>query len=162
MDCQVGCRGQLDSARLATEQLEFELGFERAKLLAERRLLDVEPRCRASHMTFLRDGNEISEMAQFHTHDVSLTALSYIRQTPGHRLFLIHGERSKTPDRAIPEMGRRAAAQLCRVARCLEQHLPAQLRLGRRGRRRSHRARRRGLSGTDGARPGEAGRSGMY
>src|SRR5437660_6083822 len=34
-------RGQLDSARLAPEQLEFELGFERANLLAERRLLDA-------------------------------------------------------------------------------------------------------------------------
>src|SRR5205807_3271683 len=80
-------RGQLDAAWLPPEQLEFELGFEGANLLAERRLLDAEPRCRASHMTFLCDGNEIPEMAQFHTHDVSLTALSYIRQTPGHRLF---------------------------------------------------------------------------
>jgi len=59
-------RGQLDAAWLPPEQLEFELGFEGANLLAERRLLDAEPRCRASHMTFLCDGNEIPEMAQFH------------------------------------------------------------------------------------------------
>jgi hypothetical protein len=58
--------GQLDTARLAPEQLDLELGLEGTDLLAERRLLDAEPRCRASHMAFLSDGYKIAEMAQFH------------------------------------------------------------------------------------------------
>ena len=158
--------GQLDPARLAPEQLHVELGFERADLLAERRLLDAEPLGRAGDVTLLGDGDEIAEVAQFHSHtyNVSNSSRYHILDTARQLLGiavagLSHGERSETSDRAIPEMGRRAAAQLCRVARGVEQHLPAELRLGRRDRRRSRRARRRRRSGADGARPGEAGRS---
>ena len=60
-------RGQLDAARLAPEQLDFKLGFEGADLLAERRLLNAQPLCRASHMTLLGDGHKIPEMAHFHS-----------------------------------------------------------------------------------------------
>jgi hypothetical protein len=68
-------RGQLDTW-LAPEQLDFELGFEGADLLAERRLLDAQPLCRARHMSFLGDGNEIPEMAQLHSPYVQCIASS--------------------------------------------------------------------------------------
>src|SRR5712675_592092 len=58
--------GQLDAARLAPEQLHFELGFERADLLAQWRLLDAESFRRAGDMPLLGDGDEITEVPQFH------------------------------------------------------------------------------------------------
>ena len=63
-----GCArlGQLDAARLAAEQLDLELGFERPDLLAERRLLDAEPLGGAGDMAFLGDRDEVAEVAQFH------------------------------------------------------------------------------------------------
>ncbi len=58
--------GQLDAARLAAEQLHLELGFEGADLLAQRRLLDAESFRRAGDMPLLGDGDEITEVPQFH------------------------------------------------------------------------------------------------
>ena len=58
--------GQLDAARFAPEELDFELGFERTDLLAQRRLLNPEPRRCAGDMTLLGDGDEIAKMPQFH------------------------------------------------------------------------------------------------
>jgi hypothetical protein len=46
--------------------LNIELPLERANLLAERGLLHPEPFRRPRDMLFLGDGDEISEMPEFH------------------------------------------------------------------------------------------------
>src|SRR5258708_37346874 len=58
--------GQLDPARLAPEQLHVELAFERANLLAERRLLDAKPRGGARDVGLLGHGNEVTQVPHFH------------------------------------------------------------------------------------------------
>ena len=60
--------GQADAARMAQQQRRADLAFERADLLAERRLLHVQFLGRAGHMTFASDGDEIAEVSQFHVH----------------------------------------------------------------------------------------------
>ena len=52
----------------AKQQRRADLAFERADLLAERRLLHVQFLGRAGHMTFASDGDEIAEVSQFHVH----------------------------------------------------------------------------------------------
>src|SRR5205085_7892865 len=78
--------GQLDTARFAPEELYLEFGFERADLLAQRRLLNAQPLRRASDMALLGDGDEIAKVPQFHydTRNVWIEALSYI----GHRVTI--------------------------------------------------------------------------
>ncbi len=58
--------GQLDPARLAPEQLHVELALEGANLLAERRLLDAQPRGGARDVALFRYGNEVTQVTQLH------------------------------------------------------------------------------------------------
>src|SRR4030095_17146188 len=55
-----------DPARLPTEQLDFELLFQRPDLHAERRLLDAQALGRPGHVLFLGHGDEIAKVAQLH------------------------------------------------------------------------------------------------
>src|SRR5256885_15878954 len=72
--------GQADPARMAHEQGGVDLALERADLLAERRLLDVQLLRRARDVALVRDGDEVTEMAQFHEHmlHVSFGYLPYL------------------------------------------------------------------------------------
>ncbi len=58
--------GQFNPARLALKQLRAKLGFERADLLTERRLLDAQALRRAGDMPLLGNRDEVARMAQFH------------------------------------------------------------------------------------------------
>ena len=76
--------GQADAARMAHEQRRVDLALERADLLAERRLLDVQLLGRAGDVALMRDGDEVAEMAQFHgvvraPHSVILSAAKDLR-----------------------------------------------------------------------------------
>jgi hypothetical protein len=55
--------GQFDAARFAAKQLYLKFGFQRAKLLRQRRLLNTESLGRPRDMTFLGNCDEITEMA---------------------------------------------------------------------------------------------------
>src|SRR5690606_20508645 len=57
---------ELDSIAGAVEQGNAELSLESLDLLRQRRLRDVQPFGRPGEVPFLRDGEEIPEMAQFH------------------------------------------------------------------------------------------------
>jgi len=57
---------QLHAAGAANEQRDAEFGLQRADLLAERRLLHVEPPRRTGDVPLLGDGDEVAEMTQFH------------------------------------------------------------------------------------------------
>lgn len=72
--------GQADAAGMAQQQGRADLLFERTDLLAERRLLHVQRLGRAGHMTLMRDGDEVTEVSQFHRHiqKVSKGHLPYI------------------------------------------------------------------------------------
>src|SRR3954469_14122196 len=59
------------------EQPDAELGLQRADLLAQRRLLDVEPPRGAGHRAFLGDRYEITQMPEFH--DLSPRSRSYLK-----------------------------------------------------------------------------------
>ena len=64
---QRSARGrQRDRALRALEQLHAELALEVADLLADGGLGDVQPLGGAAKVQFLRDGDEVSEVAQFH------------------------------------------------------------------------------------------------
>ena len=52
--------------RLASEQLDVELLLQRTDLHAERRLLDAQTLGRSGHVPFFGDGDEITQVAQFH------------------------------------------------------------------------------------------------
>src|SRR5712692_2217361 len=78
--------GQLDAARLAPEQLDLELGFERPDLLTQRRLLDAEAPRSAGDMALLGDRNEVAKMAQIHMPGISIVPYQYIGQAVSTRL----------------------------------------------------------------------------
>ena len=74
-------RGQLDAAARALEQRAAELGLERANLLAERRLGDVQPRGGTPEVQLLGDGDEIAKLAEFHDLDpMAVTLVALIRE----------------------------------------------------------------------------------
>src|SRR5262245_43161537 len=58
--------GQLDTARLATEELHVKLTLDRLELLTERRLLHAKPFGRSRDVRFLSDGDEVAQMPQLH------------------------------------------------------------------------------------------------
>src|SRR5689334_22568384 len=58
--------GQLHAARFAAEELRADFALMGADLLAERRLLHVEPFGRACDVAFFSDGDEIAKVAQLH------------------------------------------------------------------------------------------------
>ena len=81
--------GQFDPARLAAEQLDLQLGFERLDLLAQRRLLNAQPLGGAGDVAFLGDRDEVAEMAQFHMSINMNTNRSYgILDTPSAEGYL--------------------------------------------------------------------------
>src|SRR4029079_3689838 len=70
---QDGTRGsEGDAAMRAVQQQHAELGLELADLLAHCRLSDVQPLRRAPGVQLLGDGDEVSEMSQFHVSTVPL------------------------------------------------------------------------------------------
>src|ERR1051325_1485482 len=69
-ECLAGL-GQLDAARLSVEELQVELAFQRADLLAKGRLLDAEAFGRPSHMPLLGDRDEIPKVSQIHMLNIS-------------------------------------------------------------------------------------------
>ncbi len=58
---------QLDPASLAAEQLHVEVLLDRLDLLAERRLLHSEPLGGPGDVSFLGNGDEVSELPQVHS-----------------------------------------------------------------------------------------------
>jgi hypothetical protein len=58
--------GEADAARVAHEQRRIDLELQRAYLLGERRLLDVQLLRGARDVALAGDGDEVAEMAQFH------------------------------------------------------------------------------------------------
>ncbi len=63
---RVTCVGERHRAPRAHEQLHAQLLLQRADLLAQRRLGDVQPQRRASEVQFLGDGHEVTQVAQLH------------------------------------------------------------------------------------------------
>ena len=59
-------RRQLDSPARAGEQRAAQLLLQRADLLAERRLGDVQARGGAAEVQLLGDGDEVTQLAEFH------------------------------------------------------------------------------------------------
>jgi hypothetical protein len=59
-------RGQGHAALRAVEEPHAKLLLELAHLLADGRLRDVQALCRAAEVQLLRDGNEVSEVSEFH------------------------------------------------------------------------------------------------
>lgn len=55
--------GELDASRLAAEELDVELGFERPDLLTERWLLYAQSFGGAGDVLLLGDGDEVAQMA---------------------------------------------------------------------------------------------------
>jgi hypothetical protein len=66
--------GQLDAAGTALEQRNPELRLERADLLRERLLRDVQSPRGAGEVALLRDGDEVAQLAQLRRHAVILRA----------------------------------------------------------------------------------------
>jgi hypothetical protein len=62
--------GELDSTGAPLEQLDPELRLQRADLLGERLLGDVQPPGRAGEVALLRDGDEVAQLAQLRRHAV--------------------------------------------------------------------------------------------
>jgi hypothetical protein len=60
--------GHLDAARLAAKELNAELGFDCLDPLAKRRLLHAEPLGSPRDVTFLGNGDELTEVAQLDSH----------------------------------------------------------------------------------------------
>ncbi len=58
--------GERHRAPRAHEQLHPQLGLQRADLLAQRRLGDVQAKRGAREVQLLGDGDEIAQVAQFH------------------------------------------------------------------------------------------------
>ena len=58
--------GQLDAARQSAEQLDIELPFHRADSLTEWRLLHPQTLGRARDVLLFGNGDEVTQMAQFH------------------------------------------------------------------------------------------------
>ena len=76
--------GQAHAARMAQEQGGIDLALERLDLLAERRLLHAQPLRRARDVPFMRDGDEIAKVTQFHScHPESATLSSPV---PGEEM----------------------------------------------------------------------------
>src|ERR1041385_2463759 len=59
---------EVNPARLAAEQLDFQLPLESLDLLAERRLLHAEPFGGARDVALFGDGDKVAEVPQFHCH----------------------------------------------------------------------------------------------
>ena len=62
------CSGELDATRPAFEQFDPELPFQRANLLGQHRLADVEVFGRAREAQLLGDGEKVPELAHVHVH----------------------------------------------------------------------------------------------
>jgi hypothetical protein len=58
--------GQLDPARLAEKELHVELVFNRLDPLTERGLLQAKALCGSGNVTFLCNGDKLTEVAQLH------------------------------------------------------------------------------------------------
>ena len=71
--------GELDAAAGALEQPAAQLGLERADLLAERRLGDVQARRGAPEVQLLGDGDEIAKLAEFHDLIEAVTVITDTR-----------------------------------------------------------------------------------
>ena len=65
---------------MAFEERRADLRLQRLDLLGERRLGDVQPLGRARDMALVGHGDEVAEVAQFHSHTyiISIRDLSYI------------------------------------------------------------------------------------
>ena len=59
---------QFDSACFAAKQLHIKLTFHRLNPEAERGLLHAKPLRGSCDMPFLRNGDEVSKVPQFHSH----------------------------------------------------------------------------------------------
>jgi len=64
--------GQRDPARLAEKELHVELVFDRLDSLTERGLLQAKALCGSGNVTFLRNDNELTKMAQLHGISLSI------------------------------------------------------------------------------------------
>ena len=62
---------QFDAARLAPEQLRAKRSFEQLDLLAQRGLLNAEPRRGPGDVQFLGDDEKVAEEAEVHRHTIS-------------------------------------------------------------------------------------------
>jgi hypothetical protein len=62
------CVRQLNTPRLAAEELHVKLAFDCLDLSAERWLLHAEPPRGARDVPFLGDSDKIPEVPQFHNH----------------------------------------------------------------------------------------------
>jgi hypothetical protein len=60
--------GQLNAAGLAAKELDIEFQLDRLDPLAERRLLHAEPLGSPRDMSLFRDGDELPEMSELHSH----------------------------------------------------------------------------------------------
>ena len=76
-------RGELHAASDALEQRRADLALEVADLTGERRLRDVEPRGSAAEVELFGDGNEVPEVAEFHTRKVSPLTKNVLDCRPG-------------------------------------------------------------------------------
>jgi hypothetical protein len=56
------------------EQLHTELVLERAHLATERRLRQVQASCRSTDVALFRDGDEILQLSQTHSREISTQA----------------------------------------------------------------------------------------
>src|SRR5262245_33502540 len=63
---------QLDAARHAAEQLQFDLLLDRLDEAAERRLRNTKPLRRTGDVPFFGDGDEAAEMPEFHCHNMNV------------------------------------------------------------------------------------------
>ena len=67
---RLACVGDFDGPGGPPQQLDLQLGFEVADLHGKRRLRDEEPLRRPREGEFLRDGAEVTKLAQFHERSV--------------------------------------------------------------------------------------------
>jgi hypothetical protein len=58
--------GKLDMPAGSVQEPNSELFFQTADLLAQRRLRDAKPLCRAPEVQRLPDGDEVAEVSEFH------------------------------------------------------------------------------------------------
>jgi len=78
-------RGERHTARDALEQRRADLALEVADLTGKRRLCDMEPRRRSAEVELFGDGDEVPEMAEFHTRKVSPITKDVLDCRPGIR-----------------------------------------------------------------------------
>ena len=69
-DEQLAGAGERDLARRALDEREPDLGLQALDLLRERRLGDVLARRGAREVALVGEGDEIAQLAQFHTHSL--------------------------------------------------------------------------------------------